>query len=182
MTTNNSLSARPWRANLPELLMLVLAIVASDQISKTLVVGSLGLGQSVPLIPGFLHFTLVRNLHTVTDPHDVLPAVYREQPDVVILDALLPGLSGFDLCKQIKTDGELKGIQVVVVTGVYLRQQYRQEALQHRQVLIVGGDDGENQHQEPEKVRLPGFRGRGAIGHSVCSDQTSTPLPIFSMR
>ena len=61
MTTNSALSARPWRANLPELLMLVLSIVASDQISKTLVVGSLGLGQSVPLIPGFLHFTLVRN-------------------------------------------------------------------------------------------------------------------------
>lgn len=70
------------------------------------------------------------NLHTVTDPHDVLPAVYREQPDVVILDALLPGLSGFDLCKQIKTDGELKGTQVVIITGVYLRQTYRQEALQ----------------------------------------------------
>ena len=70
------------------------------------------------------------NLHTVTDPHDVLPAVYREQPDVVVLDALLPGLSGFDLCKQIKTDGELKGTQVVIITGVYLRQQYRQEALQ----------------------------------------------------
>ena len=69
-------------------------------------------------------------LHTVTDPHDVLPAVYREQPDVVVLDALLPGLSGFDLCKQIKTDGELKGTQVVIITGVYLRQQYRQEALQ----------------------------------------------------
>jgi diguanylate cyclase (GGDEF)-like protein len=69
-------------------------------------------------------------LHTVTDPHDVLPAVYREQPDVVVLDALLPGLSGFDLCKQIKTDAELKGTQVVIITGVYLRQQYRQEALQ----------------------------------------------------
>jgi len=70
------------------------------------------------------------NVHTVKDPHDVLPAVYREQPDVVVLDALLPGLSGFDLCKQIKTDGELKGTQVVIITGVYLRQQYRQEALQ----------------------------------------------------
>ena len=69
-------------------------------------------------------------LHTVADPHDVLPAVHREQPDVVVLDALLPGLSGFDLCKQIKTDAELKQTQVVIITGVYLRQLYRQEALQ----------------------------------------------------
>ena len=61
MTTDGALSANPWRANLPELLILVLAIVAADQISKALVVGSLDLGQSHPLVPGFLHFTHVRN-------------------------------------------------------------------------------------------------------------------------
>ena len=68
--------------------------------------------------------------HAMTDPHELLPTVYREQPDVVVLDALLPGLSGLDLCKQIKTDEELKGIQVVIVTGVYLRPKHRREALQ----------------------------------------------------
>ncbi len=73
---------------------------------------------------------LVATIHSVRDPHEVLEATHRENPDVVILDALLPGLSGFDLCKQIKSDTALKGIQVVVITGVYLRQQYRQEALQ----------------------------------------------------
>ena len=61
MTTDSAVSANPWRANLPELLMLVLAIVTADQISKALVVGSLDLGQSHPLVPGFLHFTHVRN-------------------------------------------------------------------------------------------------------------------------
>jgi CheY-like chemotaxis protein len=48
----------------------------------------------------------------------------------VIVDALLPGLSGFDLCKQIKSDSQLKGTQVLILTGVYLRQQYRHEAIQ----------------------------------------------------
>ena len=67
---------------------------------------------------------------SVRDPHDVLPSVRRHHPDVVILDALLPGLSGFDLCKQIKTNSELKGTQIIILTGVYLRQQYRSEALQ----------------------------------------------------
>ena len=73
---------------------------------------------------------LVATISTVSDPHEVLEVTRREKPDVVILDALLPGLSGFDLCKQIKTDSALKGIRVLVITGVYLRQQYRQEALQ----------------------------------------------------
>jgi diguanylate cyclase (GGDEF)-like protein len=67
---------------------------------------------------------------SVKDPHEVLRAVHRVRPDVVILDALLPGVPGFDLCKEIKTNPELKGTQVLIVTGVYLRQQYRQEALQ----------------------------------------------------
>jgi CheY-like chemotaxis protein/GGDEF domain-containing protein len=67
---------------------------------------------------------------SVRDPHDVLPSVRRHHPDVVILDALLPGLSGFDLCRQIKTNSELKGTQIIILTGVYLRQQYRSEALQ----------------------------------------------------
>ncbi|HEY7816844.1 MAG TPA: response regulator, partial [Vicinamibacteria bacterium] len=69
-------------------------------------------------------------LVSVKDPHEVIRAVQRVRPDVVILDALLPGVPGFDLCKEIKTDPELKGTQVLIVTGVYLRQQYRQEALQ----------------------------------------------------
>lgn len=61
MTTDSPATAKHWRANLLGLLMLVLAIVAADQISKALVTSSLGLGQSVPLVPGLLHFTLVRN-------------------------------------------------------------------------------------------------------------------------
>lgn len=69
-------------------------------------------------------------IFSIRDPHEVLPTVHHRRPDVVILDALLPGLSGFDLCKQIKTDPQLKGTQVLILTGVYLRQQYRNEAVQ----------------------------------------------------
>ncbi|HEY7697550.1 MAG TPA: response regulator [Vicinamibacteria bacterium] len=74
--------------------------------------------------------TLGSELVSVKDPHEVMPAVNRLRPDVVILDALLPGLSGFDLCKQIKSDAQLKTTQVLILTGVYLRQQYRHEAIQ----------------------------------------------------
>jgi diguanylate cyclase (GGDEF)-like protein len=74
--------------------------------------------------------TLGSELVSVKDPHEVMPAVNRLRPDVVIVDALLPGLSGFDLCKQIKSDAQLKTTQVLILTGVYLRQQYRHEAIQ----------------------------------------------------
>jgi diguanylate cyclase (GGDEF)-like protein len=74
--------------------------------------------------------SLGSELVSIKDPHEVMPSVHRHRPDVVIVDALLPGLSGFDLCKQIKTDSQLKGTQVLILTGVYLRQQYRHEAIQ----------------------------------------------------
>jgi diguanylate cyclase (GGDEF)-like protein len=74
--------------------------------------------------------SLGSEIFSIKDPHEVMPGVHRHRPDVVIVDALLPGLSGFDLCKQIKSDPQLKGTQVLILTGVYLRQQYRHEAIQ----------------------------------------------------
>ena len=56
--------------------------------------------------------------------------VESARPDLVILDALLPGISGFDLCKRIKSHPELVGTLVVIITGVYLKDQYRRDALQ----------------------------------------------------
>lgn len=70
------------------------------------------------------------NLIQTDDPQDVIPRVEAARPDLVILDALLPGISGFDLCKRIKTHPELAGTLVVIVTGVYLKEQYRRDAIQ----------------------------------------------------
>lgn len=61
MTTEQKEIAIPGRGNLSQLIMLVLIAIVADQLTKAWVTSSLGLGQSVPLISGFLHFTLVRN-------------------------------------------------------------------------------------------------------------------------
>ncbi|MCI0408264.1 MAG: response regulator, partial [Acidobacteria bacterium] len=68
-------------------------------------------------------------LLTLQDGHQLLDRVRAERPDLVLLDALLPGLSGFDLCKQIKTSAEGKNTLVVILTGVYVKDQYRQDAM-----------------------------------------------------
>jgi CheY-like chemotaxis protein len=68
-------------------------------------------------------------LSALQDPHHLLHRVESERPDLVILDALLPGLSGFDLCKQIKSAPDGKSTLVVILTGVYLKEQIRREAI-----------------------------------------------------
>ena len=68
-------------------------------------------------------------LQTLDDPQKVLSEVESQRPDLIVLDALLPGVSGFDLCKQIKTDSKAQDTLVVIITGVYLKEQYRRDAL-----------------------------------------------------
>ncbi len=65
----------------------------------------------------------------LAEPGEVLRKVESERPDVVILDALLPGMSGFDLCKEIKSSPDSKNTAILILTGVYLRDHYRREAI-----------------------------------------------------
>ena len=53
-----------------------------------------------------------------------------EKPDLVILEAMLPKLHGFDLTQKIVK--ESKGsVPVIIVTGVYKGHQYRNEAMRN---------------------------------------------------
>jgi len=49
---------------------------------------------------------------------DGLELVRNEKPDLVLLDLILPGISGFDVLKKIKEDPELSNIPVVVLSNL----------------------------------------------------------------
>jgi two-component system alkaline phosphatase synthesis response regulator PhoP len=44
-------------------------------------------------------------------------AVERDPPDLVILDIMLPGQNGFDVCRKIKSHPELKNIPIIILTA-----------------------------------------------------------------
>ena len=52
------------------------------------------------------------------DGNEALEAVRREKPDLVTLDISMPEASGTRFYKEVRTDPELKGIPIFVVTGV----------------------------------------------------------------
>lgn len=54
---------------------------------------------------------------TAPDGLQGLTAVRRENPDLIILDILLPGLDGHKICRMIKFDRKLRHIPVVVLTS-----------------------------------------------------------------
>lgn len=52
------------------------------------------------------------------DGQDTLDKVASFQPDLVLLDVMMPKLSGFEVCKQLKDDPATSRIMVLMVTAL----------------------------------------------------------------
>ncbi|MCH2227002.1 MAG: response regulator [Candidatus Caenarcaniphilales bacterium] len=52
-----------------------------------------------------------------SDGDEVLTKVHNDKPDILILDIMMPGHSGFEICERIKQDPELKAIKVIILTA-----------------------------------------------------------------
>jgi DNA-binding response OmpR family regulator len=52
-----------------------------------------------------------------SDGHEALDLAREHRPDLVLLDVMLPDLSGMDVCRKIKDDPELSSTTVVMLTA-----------------------------------------------------------------
>lgn len=73
-------------------------------------------------------------LHVEVDGINGFRAVEREKPDLVILDVMLPGQNGFDVCRKIKNHSELRNIPIVLLSA-------KDEELDIILGLELGADD-----------------------------------------
>ncbi len=55
---------------------------------------------------------------TAADGEEALRAASEKKPDLILLDMMLPKLSGPEVLKQLKTNPETAGIAVVVLSGL----------------------------------------------------------------
>src|SRR3990170_8100937 len=56
-------------------------------------------------------------LHVEVDGINGYRAVEREKPDLIILDIMLPGQNGLDVCRKIKSNSDLRHIPVIILTA-----------------------------------------------------------------
>ncbi|MEQ8901977.1 MAG: response regulator [Roseovarius sp.] len=54
---------------------------------------------------------------THSNGHDAMEAVRLRTPDLIILDVMLPGKSGFDILAEIRGDAELAATPVLMLTA-----------------------------------------------------------------
>ncbi len=54
---------------------------------------------------------------TETNGEKVFEHARKEQPDLILLDVILPNKNGFQVCRQLKNDDETKDIKVIIVSS-----------------------------------------------------------------
>lgn len=54
---------------------------------------------------------------TTADGNEALELAAREEPDVILLDVVMPGLDGTEVCKALRASGKTALIPVIMMTG-----------------------------------------------------------------
>lgn len=62
-------------------------------------------------------------VETAYDGLDALDCIANWQPDVVLLDIMMPVMDGIAVCKKIKSDPATKGIAVIMVSAASKREK-----------------------------------------------------------
>lgn len=56
-------------------------------------------------------------VHVARDGHEALEVLRRERPRLVLLDVMMPGKSGFEVCQELRADESLQGTLVLMLTA-----------------------------------------------------------------
>lgn len=57
-------------------------------------------------------------IRTAADGEETLHQVRQWQPDLILLDIMMPKLSGFEVCKRLRADPSSCGIAVLMITAL----------------------------------------------------------------
>jgi diguanylate cyclase (GGDEF)-like protein len=57
-------------------------------------------------------------ISTAVDGFEALAKAKTERPDLILLDIMMPGLDGFEVCRRIKADPAIAHIRVLIVTAL----------------------------------------------------------------
>ena len=73
-----------------------------------------------PNIVVSLEFLMKREGHQVSVARDgaaALEAIRRDKPDLVLLDVMMPRLTGFEVCQSVRADESLAGVKILMLTA-----------------------------------------------------------------
>lgn len=73
------------------------------------------------------------SVERVADGAKALPAIRSMQPDLVLLDVMLPEVSGYEICQTVRMDDSLSEVKILIMTA-------RGTDVERRKGLALGAD------------------------------------------
>lgn len=83
--------------------------------------------------------------YTVASAEEAEQHIRRNPPDVILLDVMLPGKSGYQLCQELKSNSATRLIPVIIITGLSDRDS-------RLRGINAGADDFLNKPTYPEEL------------------------------
>jgi two-component system alkaline phosphatase synthesis response regulator PhoP len=107
------------------------------------------------------------------DGHQALKCIRENQPDLVILDLMLPGINGFEICRMIRKKSETEGLPIIMLTAKtdsvdkimgleigaddYMTKPFNVRELLARVRAVLRRWEKHAEPEETEKISLPGL-------------------------
>ena len=57
------------------------------------------------------------DVQVARDGPEALEMIRRERPDLVLLDAMMPGMTGFDVCEAVRADAAVRETRILMLTA-----------------------------------------------------------------
>lgn len=64
------------------------------------------------------------------DGEEALRIVKKEKPDLIVLDLMIPKITGFEVCRMVKFDDESKKIPIIILSAM-AQQRDREKAMEY---------------------------------------------------
>ena len=112
------------------------------------------------------------------DGPEGLHEVLKSHPDIIVLDAMMPGMDGFEVCLQVKGDPDTSDIPVIFLTANQ-SEEYRRRAFE------VGADDFLTKPFTADELvdRISAILKRNKEGGEIEDDQpTGQIVSLFSPK
>lgn len=142
--------------------------VSNSQSNLVLVV------EDEPDIAALVVYHLAKEGYRVTTESDGISAVTtarRELPALVVLDLMLPGLSGFEVLKHLRSDNATRHIAVLMLTA-------RKDESDRVEGLTLGADDYLTKPFSPKELVL---RVKAILRRSVPTPASEPPSNVLSI-
>jgi cyclic di-GMP phosphodiesterase len=93
----------------------------------------------------YLSLAGFKNFVTTNESREAVALAYMNQPDLVLLDIMMPGVSGLDILATLRSDSNWVGLPVIILTA-------SSDLQTKRQALDLGANDFLNKPVDPNEL------------------------------